>query len=43
MLKTKLVLLNGLAVPILVAFAGLGVSSMRRKKMIDARNAPRGS
>lgn len=42
-LKTKLVLLNGLAVPILVAFAGLGVSSMRRKKMIDARNAPRGS
>jgi ABC-type uncharacterized transport system involved in gliding motility auxiliary subunit len=39
-LKTELVLLNGLAVPLLVAFAGIGVWSVRRKKMVDARKSP---
>jgi len=43
-LKTKLVVLNGFAVPLLVAFAGVGVWLVRRKKMVDARNQPpRGS
>lgn len=41
-LKTKLVLINGLAVPFLIAFAGIGVWSVRRKKMIDARTGRAG-
>ncbi len=43
-LKTRLVRWNGLAVPIMVALAGVGVWGLRRKKMVDARNQPpRGS
>ncbi len=42
-LKTRLVLINGLAVPFLVALAGIAVWSVRRKKMIDARTGRAGS
>jgi ABC-type uncharacterized transport system involved in gliding motility auxiliary subunit len=42
-LKTELVLLNGLGVPLLVAVAGLGVWGVRRKKMMDARSGRAGS
>jgi len=42
-LKTKLVLINGLSVPILIALAGIAVWSVRRKKMIDARLGRAGS
>jgi len=42
-LKTQLVLINGLAVPVLIALAGLGVWVVRRKKMIEARTGRAGS
>lgn len=42
-LKTDLVLVNGLAVPFMIALAGVGVWSVRRKKMIDARTGRAGS
>ncbi len=42
-LKTNLVLINGLAVPVLVALAGIGVWSVRRKKMIEARTGRAGN
>jgi ABC-type uncharacterized transport system involved in gliding motility auxiliary subunit len=42
-LKTELVLINGLAVPCLIALAGVGVWGVRRKKMIDARTGRAGS
>ncbi len=42
-LKTRLVLLNGLAVPFLIALAGLAVWGVRRKKMIDARTSRAGN
>lgn len=42
-LKTSLVLVNGLAVPFLIALAGVGVWSVRRKKMIDARTGRAGN
>ncbi|MBL8861334.1 MAG: Gldg family protein [Planctomycetes bacterium] len=42
-LKTRLVLINGLSVPFLVALAGIAVWSVRRRKMIDARLGRAGS
>ncbi len=42
-LKTRLVLVDGLGVPVLIAFAGLGVWGVRRRKMMEARTGRAGS
>lgn len=42
-LKTDLVLINGLAVPVLVLLAGVGIAGVRRKKMIEARTGRGGA